>query len=133
MTKKKKRTKCEQNLLKNNIWKNWCLQKLKLKKSHQKILQKFLFPKIDVNKVLSKYENDWQLSHNISKFKVIIKKLVFSNNCPKRIKKYMLTSVWTPVTVSTKLNVWFSVLCWMHAGKNWIRLRYPLHSSEWMI
>ena len=45
----------------------------------------------------------------------------------------MLTWVWAPVTGSRKLNVWLTVLCWIHAGTNWGRLRYPLHSSEWMV
>ena len=45
----------------------------------------------------------------------------------------MLTWVWAPVTGLRKLNVRFTVLCWIHAGTNWGRLRYTLHLSEWMI
>ena len=49
-------------------------------------------------------------------------------------KKSMLTWIWAPVTGSRKLNEWFTVLCWIHPVRtNWGRLRYPLHSSEWMI
>ena len=56
-----------------------------------------------------------------------------NNNYTARIKKCMLTWAWAPVTVSTNLNVWLTVLCWILAGTNWGRLRYPLYSSEWMI
>ena len=41
----------------------------KNKKSHQKILQKFLFAKINVIKVLSMYENDCQLEKLVKIFR----------------------------------------------------------------